>query len=96
MTTAAQTNVFECASEWYYRLREPEVAPELIIEWQAWLSEDPAHFAAFSEVEELMHVTGKVDHIDWPDDAELLDHEYCQMAGRKSATNSAKTHILVA
>jgi transmembrane sensor len=76
MTTAAQTNVFECASEWYYRLREPEVAPELIIEWQAWLSEDPAHFAAFSEVEELMHVTGKVDHIDWPDDAELLDDDY--------------------
>ncbi|PRO72696.1 hypothetical protein C6Y40_15405 [Alteromonas alba] len=76
MISATQTNVFECASEWYYRLREPEVAPEVIIEWQAWLSEDPAHFAAFSEVEELMHVTGKVDHIDWPDEAELLDDDY--------------------
>ena len=94
MTTAAQTNVFECASEWYYRLREPEVAPELIIEWQAWLSEDPAHFAAFSEVEELMHVTGKVDHIDWPDDAELLDDDYD--GDMSIAKWQAKTHILVA
>lgn len=76
MTIATSSSVFERASEWYYRLREPEVAPEVIIEWQTWLSEDPAHFEAFSEVEELMHVTGMVEQIEWPDDAQLLEDDY--------------------
>ncbi|MDO6693646.1 FecR domain-containing protein [Aliiglaciecola sp. 3_MG-2023] len=72
----SQDEVFEQASVWYYRLRDPDVMPETITQWQTWLYEKPEHIDAFTQVEELMHISGKVDHLDWPDDAELLEDDY--------------------
>ncbi|WP_340681111.1 FecR domain-containing protein [Paraglaciecola sp.] len=76
MKNIKQDSTFEQAANWYYRLREPDVSPELIIKWQAWLYADESHIKAFGEIEELMHITGKVEDLEWPDNAALLEDDY--------------------
>lgn len=45
--------VYELAAEWTIRLRDPQVSPEEILAWQAWMRESPAHAAAFRRMEDL-------------------------------------------
>jgi len=45
--------VFAAATEWMVRMHDPDVAPESLIAWQAWMREDPAHAEAFRRMESL-------------------------------------------
>lgn len=45
--------VFAAATEWMVRVHDPDVTPESIIAWQAWMREDPAHAEAFRRMESL-------------------------------------------
>lgn len=45
--------VVAAATEWMVRVHDPDVTPERLIAWQAWMSEDPAHAEAFRRMEHL-------------------------------------------
>jgi transmembrane sensor len=45
--------VFAAATEWMVRVHDPDVTPESLIAWQAWMRESPAHAEAFRRMEKL-------------------------------------------
>lgn len=45
--------VFVAAAEWMVRVHDPDVTPESLIAWQAWMRETPAHAEAFGRMEKL-------------------------------------------
>ena len=45
--------IVAAATEWMVRVHDPDVPPERLIAWQAWMREDPAHAAAFRRMEDL-------------------------------------------
>lgn len=45
--------VFVSATEWMVRVHDPDVKPESLIAWQAWMRENPAHAEAFHRMERL-------------------------------------------
>lgn len=47
------STVFAAATEWMVRVHDPDVTPESLIAWQAWMREDPAHAEAFRRMEDL-------------------------------------------
>jgi transmembrane sensor len=45
--------VFAAAAEWMLRVHDPDVTPESLIAWQAWMRENSAHAEAFRRMENL-------------------------------------------
>jgi transmembrane sensor len=64
------------AAEWLIRLRDKEVAPQVIAEWERWLAADPNHRRAFVQVQTLWEAMGQVEALPWPSDAEVLNDRY--------------------
>jgi transmembrane sensor len=65
------------AAEWLIRLRDSEVAPQVIAEWERWLAANPDHRQAFVQVQTLWEALGQVETLPWPSDAEVLNDRYC-------------------
>ncbi|MFT2091012.1 FecR family protein [Paraglaciecola sp. 2405UD69-4] len=68
--------LFEIATDYYYRLQEPDITTEEIQQWQEWLVKAPEHAQAFKKVESLMCITASIDEMHWPDERELMDDDY--------------------
>jgi len=54
--------VFAAATEWLVRVQDPEVTPESLLAWQAWMREDLAHTEAFRQMEDVKELLHGVPH----------------------------------
>lgn len=64
------------AAEWYWAIREPDVADAALAEWEEWLAQSSEHRVAFERVEGILDAAGMVDDPPWPTEAELLEDGY--------------------
>lgn len=71
-----QAGLLERATEWYLRIRDPNVSEEQVAGWQGWLAQSQAHQRAFDKVTELMQLSCHVKTDLWPDEHELLADTY--------------------
>ena len=73
---AAGSEVLQQAAEWYWQLREPEVSPDIVSAWQAWLRVSAENREAFSNVEAALRQVDCVDDPPWPTEEELVADDY--------------------
>lgn len=73
---AAGSAVLQQAAEWYWQLREPEVSPDIVSAWQAWLRVSAENREAFSNVEAVLRQVDCVDDPPWPTEEELVADDY--------------------
>lgn len=64
------------ATEWLLRLRDSDITPEEILAWQAWMSSDPRHAAAFRRMEEVGDLLRDVPRPHSPTVGELSRDHY--------------------
>ena len=86
------------AGEWLIRLRDNEVAPQVIAEWERWLAADPNHRQAFVQVQTLWEAVGQVESLPWPSDAEVLNDRYSAeepVAAWRQRAHSARPRVRV-
>ena len=73
---AAGSAVLQQAAEWYWQLREPDVPPDIISAWQAWLCVSAENREAFSSVEAVLQQVDCVEDPPWPTEEELVADDY--------------------
>lgn len=64
------------ATEWLIRLRDEEVDPQVIADWERWMSASADHRRAFVDVQSLWEVMGQIEALPWPTDAEVVNDRY--------------------
>jgi transmembrane sensor len=64
------------ATNWLLRLRDEEVDPQVLAEWERWLAAEPSHRLAFARVQTLWEAMGQVEPVPWPTDAEVFNDRY--------------------
>ncbi|MGH8185898.1 MAG: FecR family protein, partial [Steroidobacteraceae bacterium] len=64
------------AIEWFIELRQPNVTPERVVEWQNWLAAAEAHREAFAHVEKLWALPRQLHAIPWPTDVDVAADGY--------------------
>ena len=55
LNTSLHTERLEAAAEWWLRLREPNVTPDVIAEWMLWCEADTENKSAFASIQSLWH-----------------------------------------
>jgi transmembrane sensor len=64
------------ATEWLIRLRDEEVDPQVIVDWECWLAMSANHRRAFVQVQALWEALGQIEALPWPTDAEVFNDRY--------------------
>jgi transmembrane sensor len=64
------------ATEWLIRLRDEEVDPQMIADWERWLAVSVNHRRAFVQVQALWEAVGQIETLPWPTDAEVVNDRY--------------------
>lgn len=88
----------EQAGLWWARLREPDLAPEIVTQWLDWCQRDPANLEAFEKIEALGSGLAKLDAATRGELArELLDEaEPAAAPPRRSAWRAAGRYAAAA
>lgn len=55
LNPSLHTERLEAAAEWWLRLREPNVTPDVIAEWMLWCEADTENKSAFASIQSLWH-----------------------------------------
>jgi transmembrane sensor len=64
------------ATNWLLRLRDEEVDPQALADWERWLTANPSHRVAFARVQTLWEAMGQLESVPWPTDAEVFGDRY--------------------
>ena len=73
---AAGSAALQQAAEWYWQLREPDVSPDIVSAWQAWLRVSVQNREAFSDIEAALQQVDCIDEPPWPSEEELVADDY--------------------
>ncbi len=63
--------VLQQAAEWFVRLRTEDPTSDECSSWVAWIEADPAHRAAFAQVQQSWDISGATTGVIWPKPEEL-------------------------
>jgi transmembrane sensor len=55
------TEVLEQAADWFFRVRSADVDADVHSQWLVWIEADPAHRAAFAEVQQTWDTVGSME-----------------------------------
>jgi transmembrane sensor len=64
------------ATEWLIRLRDEDVDPQVISDWECWLAASAHHRRAFVQVQTVWEAVGQSEALPWPTDAEVFNDGY--------------------
>jgi transmembrane sensor len=64
------------ATEWLIRLRDEDVDPQVIADWECWLATSAHHRRAFVQVQTVWEAMGQNEALPWPTDAEVFNDRY--------------------
>jgi transmembrane sensor len=66
--------LLEQAADWFLRVRAARADSEVHGAWLNWIEADPAHRAAFAEIQQTWDIVGHVESPPWPRAEELAIH----------------------
>lgn len=84
--------LLEAAADWYLRVRAARAESEVHAAWLNWIEANPAHRAAFAEIQETWDIVGKLESPPWPRAEELavpLDRRSLQLTPELQAVEPA-------